>query len=76
MFHVEHTQERDTMTGKEFAQVTKGDYKGAIVAPCDDTMECPRFTGANGKTVTICAIVLNGEKGLILALNETELRWL
>jgi hypothetical protein len=59
----------------QVGQVTKGTYRGAIVQPCD-TMECPRFTGANGKTVTICAIVLNGEVGLILALNDTEVRWL
>lgn len=58
------------------AQITKGIYKGAIVKPCDDSMECPRFRGANGETVTVCYITDNGETGLILALKENELRWL
>jgi hypothetical protein len=58
------------------AQITKGHHKGAWVKPCHDSMECPFYEGANGERVIIAYIVLNGEKGRILALKDNELRWL
>lgn len=57
-------------------QVTRGKYKGAIVRPCYDSMDWPFYSGANDEGVAIVSIVENGEPGLILALKETEMRWL
>ena len=56
-------------------QIKKGNHKNAIVRSCDDSMDCPRFTGANGETVTIVHITDNGEQGLILAVRDSEVRW-
>lgn len=64
-----------TKTGT-IAQITKGKYKGALVRACNDSMECPRFRGANDETITICYITDLGEEGLIIALKDSELRWL
>jgi hypothetical protein len=39
-------------------------------------MDSPFYRGANDEEVTICHIFENGEIGLIVALKESEMRWL
>jgi hypothetical protein len=65
-----------TTKTRTIAQITKGRYKGAIVKPCTDSMDCPFFSGANDETISVVHIIENGEQGLILALKDNELRWL
>lgn len=57
-------------------QVTRGIHKGALVRPCNDTIECPFFVGANGEEVAIVYVCDGGEVGAILALKSTEMKWL
>lgn len=61
---------------KVIGQITKGIHKGAIVRPCTDSMDCPFFVGANGEDVSIVYIVENGESGLIVAVRQSEIKWL
>ena len=60
----------------EIGRITKGRHKGALVQPCDDSMDCPRFRGANDELITICVIVSEGRDPFIVALKDTEVVWL
>jgi hypothetical protein len=57
-------------------QITRGIFKGALVRPCTDSMECPFFFGADGKEVAICYITEGMDRGMIVALKSTEMKWL
>jgi hypothetical protein len=54
--------------------IKRGTHKGATVQETD-SMECPRFRGINDEVVTIVVISAHGEKGRLVAVKETEVRW-
>lgn len=56
----------------------KGDWHGEIVRECEDSMDCPRFVGVDGRGVTIvyAADQISPRYGEIVAVRDREVRWL
>ena len=66
--------------GGTVGQITKGRYKGALIKPCHDSMDCPFFVSADGVTGVAIVYIIDDregyEKGLTLALKDNEYKWL
>ena len=54
--------------------IRRGIHKGATVQETD-SMECARFYGINGETVTIVVIRAHGDVGRLVAVKDSEIRW-